>query len=81
MTAHTEPPPELVASLRASRTANIDAKCSLNTTADALTPGTVTEDKRAIWEMKEVTVLDGGADGDAETAGNTTFLQQGIFVP
>jgi hypothetical protein len=62
-------------------TADIGATCSLDTTADAITPGTVTEIKRTIWQMQDVAVLDGGADGDAETAGNTVFLRQGIFVP
>jgi hypothetical protein len=62
-------------------TGNIGATCSLNTTADALTPGTVTETKRTIWQLSDILVYDGGADGDAETAGNTVFLRQGIFVP
>ena len=62
-------------------TADVGATCSLNTTADAITPGTVTETKRTIWQMQDVVVLDGGPDGDAETADNTVFLRQGIFVP
>jgi uncharacterized repeat protein (TIGR01451 family) len=62
-------------------TANIGATCTINTTADALAPGTVTETKRTQWELKETQVLDGGPDGDAETANNTVFLQQGVFVP
>ena len=61
--------------------ADVGATCSLNTTADAITPGTVTESKRAIWQVDDVLVLDGGPDDDAETANNTIFLRQGIFVP
>ena len=45
-------------------------------------PGTVTEGKRAVWELGQVQVDDGGADGDADTAGdNTLFMVQGVFVP
>jgi uncharacterized repeat protein (TIGR01451 family) len=62
-------------------TANVGSTCSLNTTADALLPNTVTEGKRAIWQLGEILVLDGGPDGDAETDDNTVFLRQGIFVP
>lgn len=62
-------------------TANIGATCSLNTTADAITPGTVTETKRTIWQTEDVVVYDGGPDGDADTPGNTVFLRQGIFIP
>ena len=61
--------------------ANIGATCSLTTTADALLPNKVTEGKRAIWQLGAIEVLDGGPDGDAETAGNTVFLRQGIFIP
>ena len=63
-------------------TANIGSTCSLTTTADALMPGTVRETKRTIWQLGEIVVLDGGADGDADTAAdNTVFLRQGMFVP
>jgi hypothetical protein len=62
-------------------TANIGSTCSLSTTADALQPGIVREIKRSVWELDEVAVLDGGPDDDAETADNTVFLRQGIFIP
>jgi len=62
-------------------TTNVGATCSLNTTADAITPGTVTAAKRTIWQMQDVAILDGGADGDADTADNSVFLRPGIFVP
>jgi hypothetical protein len=56
--------------------------CSVETTADALVPGTVLEQQRANWELGEVRVLDGGADGDPGTAdGPQVFLRQGVFVP
>jgi len=56
--------------------------CSVNTTADAVLPGTVPERSRAIWELGDVRVEDGGADGQGSTrADNTVFLTQGLFLP
>jgi hypothetical protein len=56
--------------------------CSVETTADALVPGIVVEQQRASWELGDVRVLDGGADGDPSTAdGAQVFLRQGVFVP
>jgi hypothetical protein len=56
--------------------------CTLATTADALVPGMVKELARAIWQLDQVRVFDGGADSDADTAAdNRLFLVQGVFVP
>ena len=42
----------------------------------------VTEGKRAIWQLGQVQVTDGGEDGIAATAAdNTLFAKQGLFVP
>ncbi len=65
------------------------SNCNLNTTADALYPGVVTESKRTIWQIGQVSVKDAGPNGtgvDAcpPTCGDgdeTTFLRQGVFVP
>jgi spore coat protein A, manganese oxidase len=58
------------------------ATCSLNTTLDALLPGTVREGARAVVGLGRVDVLDGGADEDVETsADNKVFATQGLFVP
>jgi agmatine/peptidylarginine deiminase len=62
-------------------TGNIGSNCALTTTADALTPGTVVEAKRTIWQIGTLEVRDGGPDGVASTQDNTVFLRQGIFVP
>ena len=53
----------------------------MDTTADALVPNTVTESKRTIWEVGQVQVFDGGADGVGSTTPNTLFGVTGIFVP
>jgi len=45
-------------------------------------PGLVIGGERAFWELGQVSVYGGGADGDADTAGdNTLFMTQGIMVP
>ena len=45
-------------------------------------PGLVKEGARAIWQLDQVRVLDGGADSDADTAAdNSLFVVQGVFVP
>ena len=41
--------------------------CTLNTSANAIVPGLVKDTKRAIWQMDQVQVYDGGPDGDADT--------------
>jgi hypothetical protein len=64
-----------------SADSSIGAGCSLDTTVDAIIPGAVAAGQRAIWGLGRVEVFDGGTDGDAETAGNTLFLTQGLFVP
>jgi WD40 repeat protein len=62
--------------------AGIGASCSAATSADAVTPGITPEFKRAVWQLGQVRVYDGGADGDADTTGdNTLFAEQGLFVP
>jgi hypothetical protein len=59
----------------------IGATCAIATSADSLVPGFAAEGARAVMKVGDVTVFDGGADGDAETPGNTTFAWQGVFVP
>jgi hypothetical protein len=59
----------------------IGGNCSVSTSLDALVPGTITESDRAIWQLGEVTVLDGGSDGVVSTTPNTVFARQGVFVP
>jgi Tol biopolymer transport system component len=60
----------------------VGATCRLTTTANTLVPGSVLEGKRAIWELQQLQVFDGGSDGLASTTGdNTLFATQGVFVP
>jgi hypothetical protein len=56
--------------------------CALATSANALAPGMVTEGARAIWELGQVQVYDGGADGIGATEeDNTLYATQGVFIP
>lgn len=59
----------------------IGGTCTITTTADAVTPGMVVEGKRAIWEVGNVALWDGGSDGVVSTSPNTLFADQGIFIP
>ena len=46
----------------------------LTTSADAVTPGVIKEGMRAIWQLGQVQVFDGGADGQASTTPNTVVF-------
>ena len=50
----------------------IGSDCAVDTTAETLVPGIVQEQRRAVWELGRVQVLD--------HAGNV-FLRQGVFIP
>jgi hypothetical protein len=55
--------------------------CAISTTANAVIPGAITAGQRAIWELGQVQVSDGGADGLVSTTDNTLFMDEGVFVP
>jgi hypothetical protein len=56
--------------------------CHVTTTADAVLADVVQEGQRAVWQLGQVQVFDGGADGDGDTTGdNTLFAVQGTFAP
>jgi Tol biopolymer transport system component len=68
----------------------IGSTCSATTTANALipqgfprpSPDFVTEGHRAIWQLGQISVWDGGDDGFIEsTDDNTVLAVQGVFVP
>jgi dipeptidyl aminopeptidase/acylaminoacyl peptidase len=62
--------------------ASVGSTCSVSTSANTVVPGAVVTAQRAIWELGQVQVYDGGADGSAATtADNTLFMDEGIFVP
>ena len=61
--------------------ATVGSTCSIDTTFDALVPGLVREQKRTIWELGQLEMRDGGADGETDTDDYTVFARQGLFVP
>lgn len=62
--------------------AGVGSTCSASTSADAVVPGITPEFKRAVWQLGQVEIYDGGEDGDGDTTGdNTLFATQGLFVP
>jgi hypothetical protein len=65
----------------ATTSTSIGSSCTIDTTADAVLPGVIKETRRSIWQMGQVQVFDGGADGVVSTTPNTLFAVQGIFVP
>jgi hypothetical protein len=75
-------PLEATVSCVPTASTTIGSACNLYTTIDALYPNAVKEGRRSIWQLPQVKVYDGGADGLASSeAGNTLFLDQGVFVP
>jgi plastocyanin len=60
---------------------SVGSACSVSTTANAVTPGAIVSGARAVWEIQNVQVFDGGADGVASTTGNTLFADQAVFAP
>jgi len=65
-----------------TNTANtIGASCAVTTTVNSLMPGAVVEAKRAIYEISQVQVYDGGTDGTAGSGPESLFAVQGIFIP
>jgi hypothetical protein len=65
----------------ATTNAGIGATCTANTSANATVPGAVLDGKRAIVEIGQLTITDGGPDGQVATSPNSLFAVQGIFIP
>jgi hypothetical protein len=71
----------VVTGCTATASAGIGSTCAITTTANAVVPGSVKDTKRAIVEIGQLQVFDGGTDGVAATDPNTLFSVQGIFIP
>ena len=60
----------------------IGSDCGATTSANALLAGMVAGGYRAIWQLGQVKVYDGGSDSDGDTtADNTLFADEGVFAP
>ena len=59
----------------------VGGTCTIATTANAVTPGSVKDTQRAVVEIGQLQAFDGGASGIAGAADATLFEVQGIFIP
>jgi WD40 repeat protein len=58
----------------------VGSTCSLSTTFEAVGPRVVKEGVRSIWQLGQIQVYDGGANG-ASFDESALFAVQGVFVP
>ena len=59
----------------------VGSTCTASTTADALVPGTVVENRRAVWQLGQIEIRDAGPNTIAGHGDYTTFARQGVFIP
>src|SRR6185503_8720219 len=52
----------------------IGSLCDVVTSADAVLPGSVVEERRSNWQVQRFDLYDGGADGDADTSADNTLF-------
>jgi hypothetical protein len=71
----------VVSGCAATSNTAIGSTCSANTSANATVPGAVKDTKRAVVEIGQLQINDGGPDGVATTVPNQLFSVQGIFIP
>ena len=74
-------PYPIAASCAATASTAIGSTCTANTSANAAVPGAVKDGKRAVVEIGQIQISDGGPDGIVGTTPNTLFSVQGIFIP
>jgi hypothetical protein len=69
------------ASCVATASTSVGGTCSANTSANAVVAGSVLDGKRAVVEIGQLQINDGGASGTAGAADTEVFEVQGIFIP
>jgi TolB protein len=65
----------------ATPSATDGSTCAVSTSVNAVAPGALFAGRRAIWQLGQIKVYDGGASGVAGASDATLFMDQGIFVP
>jgi hypothetical protein len=68
-------------SCAATASAAVGGSCAVTTSMTAVVPGAVRDGDRAIAQLGQVRVSDGGPDGIVTTADNDPFMVQGLYVP
>ena len=59
----------------------IGSTCSINILWNAVVPGAIRDTTRAVVEVGQLQVFDGGPDGSVATTPNELFAVQGVFIP
>ena len=60
----------------------VGATCLSYTSFNGVVPGSVRDGKRDVRALGQITLFDGGPDGDGSTEeDNSRFAVQGVFVP
>ena len=59
----------------------IGSTCAIATSANAIVPGAATAGGRAIWQLGDLRLYDGGSTSTAGAADASLFEHQGVFVP
>jgi hypothetical protein len=57
------------------------SNCGVNTTANAVVPGSVINGRKAVVEFGEIQLLDSGPDGVRGNTDDQRFATQGIYLP
>jgi TolB protein len=65
----------------ATASATTGSTCAVSTSVNAVTPGALVATQRAIWQLGQIQVYDGGTSGTAGASDATLFMDQGIFIP
>jgi hypothetical protein len=55
--------------------------CAISTSANSIVPGSVKTGMRAVWQLVQVEVFDGGSSGTPGASDATLFEDQGLFTP
>jgi hypothetical protein len=55
--------------------------CGVNTTSNALVPGSVLATKQAVVEVGEIVAYDSGSNGARGDSNDEIFATQGLYLP
>lgn len=59
----------------------VGSLCFVDTTANAVLPGTIRENSQAVLQVFRLRLIDSGPNGIRGDADDSLFEQQGVFVP
>jgi len=59
----------------------VGSDCAVHTSLNTVMPGSVREGDRAVWNMQQVQIVDGGGGGEPADGDYTLFAVPGLFVP